>query len=754
MSVHNTKAEQGIDEIVFSIQGMSCSACANRIEKSISRIDGVNEIAVSYPLRTAWIQVDPQALQQEQLQQRIRQLGFQAKAYQASRDEMRHEKRLLERRLLWASVLTMPLLLTMLDHIPLLSPLLSLIPSLLYAPWFQLLLATIVQFVIGLPFYIGAYHAIREKIANMDVLVVLGTTAAYLYSHFEVFRHGLDGLIFYLSYDQPPLYFETSSVVITVILLGKYIEISASLKMQQETDSFAQLQSLTACVERNGQLEWLKAEYVKKGELVHVQSKSYIPVDGVIQMGQALIDESLLTGESRLVNKLTGQKVWAGTYHAQGQLTIMTTASGHTTMLNRIRELVKQGQRSKSLIQRQVDKVAAWFVPAILFIAILTGIGWYASGQVSQGIFSAMAVLLAACPCALGLAAPISLAITTGRLADRGLIVKEATAIELLAHIDHIVFDKTGTLTEGKPYISYLQAYRRSKSDVMRILAALEKDAEHHIAQAIRQEISSLTLLPYEAEQIKQHMGKGIEGVIKATRYYFGNREFIEEQGFAIPGYMEQLVQQRKELGETLIYLVEDERCIAIVGLSDQIKWSANAAIHSLQGLNIKSIMATGDHDVPAQHVASQIGIDQIHASLTPQRKQQLITKLQSQRKVVAMVGDGWNDAPALALADVGIAMSNSTEAALEAGHMTLLYSKLTSIPGSIAMSRMTLKNIKQNLWFAFIYNSLILPFAAFGLLQPWMAGTAMALSSVCVVMNALSLNYKLSSKKLAGDLG
>jgi len=752
MTVQHSISEQNHHEIVFSIQGMSCSACANRIEKAILRMDGVNEIAVSYPLRTAWIQLKQTVVKQEELQHRIHQLGFQARPYQASSDEMRTEKRLLQRRLLWASVFTVPLLLSMLDHIPFLSSLRQMFPSFIYAPWVQLILATIVQFVIGLPFYIGAYHAIREKIANMDVLVVLGTTAAYIYSHYEVFRNGLDGLLYYLNYDQPPLYFETSAVVITVILLGKFIELSASLRMQQETDSFAQLQSLTASVERNGRLESLKAEYVRKGELVHVQSKSYIPVDGVIQNGQALIDESLLTGESRLINKLVGQKVWAGTFNAQGQLTIMTTASGHTTMLNRIREMVKQGQRSKSQIQRQVDKVSAWFVPAILLIAMLTGVGWYISGAASQGVFSVMAVLLAACPCALGLAAPISLSIATGKLADRGLIVKDASAIERLAHIDHIVFDKTGTLTEGKPYISYLKSYRRNRQDILRILAALEKDTEHHIAQAIQQELLIIAELPYQAERVKQHIGKGVEGVIREKQYYFGNRKFISEQGLTIPIYIAQLEAQREVTGETLLYLVEEQQCIAIVGLSDQIKWSANRAVDALKELQVHSVMATGDHAYPAQHVGTQIGIKHIHASLTPEQKQELITSLQAQKKIVAMVGDGWNDAPALALADVGIAMSNSTEAALDAGHMTLLYSKLTSIPSSIAMSRVTLKNIKQNLLFALIYNCLILPFAAFGLLQPWMAGVAMALSSVCVVMNALSLSYKLKKDKTVGE--
>jgi len=748
------------EEIVLSVQGMSCSACATRIERKLTRMPGVEEVAVSYPLRTAWIQSSNREIDAKQVMQLIEQLGFLAHVHQSTIEDMKQEKRLLQRRLLWAGVFTLPLICSMIQHFAPLHGLMSVVPQWVFAPWLQLILATIVQFIIGVPFYISAYHAIREKLANMDVLVVIGTTSAYLYSHYEVLRNGLDGIWQYASYETAALYFESSAVVITAVLLGKYIELNASLKLQQEHDAFAKLEVNETLVERNGQLQSIRTEFVKVDDIVHVHEQQYIPVDGFVQRGEAYVEEALLTGEQGLISKGAGDRVWAGTFQAQGTLVLLTTATGHQTMLNRIRELVKQGQRSKTSIQRQVDKVIRWFVPAILLLAVSTVICWIIwgeAGTLSEGVFSALAVLLVACPCALGLAAPISLSITSSRLVKHGLIVKDASVLERLADVDAVIFDKTGTLTEGKLSISYLKSFNISRSQLLTYVGALEKKEEHPIAHAIQMELRSqdarASFVP-EVERVTSYPGRGVTGYIANHQFIVGNERLLEQHHIKLPAHVVEIAAERLMLGETLIYCIQNERCVGLIGLSDGLKRSAKKSISLLQKLGVHAIMATGDHPAPAYRIAREVGISEVNAKLLPEQKLELLQKLQANGSTIAMVGDGWNDAPALASAHIGIAMSNSTEAALHAGHMTLLYSQLTSIPISIEMSRMTVRNIKQNLGFALIYNSVMLPFAALGFLQPWMAGIAMALSSVCVVFNALSLHVRLNRAERTVESG
>lgn len=744
------------EEITLSVQGMSCSACATRIERTLARMNGVEEVAVSYPLRTAWVRRNQAIIDIVGLVEKIEKLGFKAHIHQSTVEDMLLEKRLLGKRLLWACMFTFPLILSMLQHFSLLHPFAAMLPHWLFAPWLQLLLATVVQFIIGIPFYISAFHAIREKLANMDVLVVIGTTSAYLYSHYEVFRNGLDGLIRYSSYRDVALYFESSAVVITAVLLGKYIELNASLKLQQGHEPFSQLEVDHCFVEREGELQKIPTHFVKIGELVHVEKQQYIPVDGIVHDGEAYVEEALLTGEQGLISKSIGDRVWAGTYQSQGKLIIQTTATGHQTMLNRIRELVKQGQRSKTNLQRQVDKVIRWFVPAIIafsFVTLLCWLLWGEAGSLFEGVLSALAVLLVACPCALGLAAPISLAITSSRLVKHGLIVKDAGTIEELSHINAIVFDKTGTLTQGRLTLSYVKGLTMTRTQLLSIAAELEKNEEHPIAKAIKDEVGANNQREhqYEVRDIHSFAGKGVHGYINNQRYLVGNIKLLEQFNIQLPKYIIDEATKRYECGETIIYCVQENRCIGLIGFSDGVKESAKHSINQLEQLQVKVLMATGDHLAPAQSIASAVGINHIRSNLLPEQKLELMKELQHEGLSVAMVGDGWNDAPALAGANVGIAMSNSTEAALHAGHMTLLYPQLSSIPLAIRMSRMALRNIKQNLGFALIYNSIMLPIAALGFLQPWMAGVAMALSSVCVVFNALLLHVRFNKAEMVG---
>lgn len=733
--------------INFAVQGMSCSACAARIEKAVGKMDGVQMAAVSFPLRTAWVQFKPELLGPMQIAERVKHLGFVAHLNETAIKGLHKEHNMLKLRLTVSAILTLPLLTGMAQHIPLLQPLLASLPVWLMLPWLQLAFATIIQFVIGMPFYFGAYHALRQRSANMDVLVAIGTTAAYLYSHYVVFQDGLFHPLTAASAHAPPLYFETSAVVITAVLLGKYIEIAASLRAQQGSNGYGMLQSQTAAVERAGEVIRMQTEFVRAGDIVIVEAGEVVPIDGIVCGGLSATDESLLTGESLPVTKREGDHVWAGTRNESARLRIRTEAAGHDTMLNRIQELVRQAQRSKSAIQRNVDAAASWFVPVMLAFALLTVIMWGAildPGNWSQAFVCAIAVLLAACPCALGLAAPISLVIASGRLATQGIIAKEAGALERLARIQTIIFDKTGTLTEGKPHVSSLLAIKGSRASILRLATAAEAESAHPLAAALRREAGRLGLVIPAAIQHAFTPGGGVEAIIEQQRFAVGNARFAAECDWSINGEAQAFADRRELAGETVLFAASEGKCVGVIAFSDRVKPNARETVKALKELGVSALLATGDHEAPARAAAKAAGIAHVYSSMLAESKVTLVEELKRQGKRVAMAGDGWNDAPALAAADVGLAMGEGTDAALSAGHMTLLFSRLQAIPEAIKISRLTIRNVRQNLTFAFLYNAFIIPFAAFGLLEPWMAGTAMALSSVSVVGNALRLTGQL----------
>lgn len=738
--------------IDFAVQGMSCSACAARIEKTVSKLNGVAMVAVSFPLRTAWVQFKPAEIHAMQIAERVNQLGFIAMLNETAKEGLHKEHHVLKLRLIISAILTLPLLITMLHHIPLLMPLIDYLPAWLSFPWLQLIFATVIQFVIGMPFYLGAYHAVRERSANMDVLVVIGTTAAYLYSHYAVFQNGLFHSYMDAAPHAPPLYFETSAVVMTAVLLGKYIETSASLKALSGTEGYDKLHNQTAVVERAGEWIRMKTEFVRAGDIVIVQAGEVIPVDGRITAGRSTANEALLTGESLPMTKVEGDQAWAGTRNETGLLRIRTQAAGHDTMLNRIQELVRKAQRSKSAIQRNVDAAASWFVPAMLVFAISTIVLWgffLEPGNWSKAFICGIAVLLAACPCALGLAAPISLVIASGSLAKQGIIAKEAGALERLASIQTVIFDKTGTLTEGKPRVSAVLSDQISRSALLRMAAAAESQSTHPLSVAILNEAGRLGLVIPAASEYEFTEGGGIEAIVEDHRFGIGNASFAHHRKWSLNDKLFAFAKQREELGETVLYAASAGKGIGAMAFSDSVKANAKGTVKQLKELGISSILATGDHQAPAYAAAKAVGILQVHASMLPESKLKLVEQMKRKGIRVAMAGDGWNDAPALAAADVGLAMGEGTDAALQAGHMTLLFSRLQAIPEAIRISRLTIRNVRQNLTFAFVYNVIVIPFAAMGMLEPWMAGTAMALSSVSVVGNALRLKGLL--KRRAG---
>ncbi|MEK3882264.1 cation-translocating P-type ATPase [Paenibacillus sp. PL2-23] len=742
---NNWSTNAGV-ELDFTIQGMSCTACAARIEKALTRMDGVTEAAVSFPLRTAWVQVQPDSVSKEQLADKVGSLGFVAKLNESAQRGLLRERRALLVRLIASALLMLPLLAGMTEHVPSLAGVQAMLPEWLLLPWLQLLLASVMQFVIGMPFYFGAYYAIRQRSANMDVLVAIGTSAAYLYSHYILFQDGLASLLSRMPHGSA-LYFETSAVVMTAVWLGKYIEASASLKAQNESLGFEQLRVQSALVEREGRLEELRTEFVRKGDLVHVEPGALIPVDGELRAGESLVEEALLTGESAAVAKRTGDKVWAGTTNGPGRLVIATGAAGHDTMLSRIQALVLQGQRAKSSLQTQVDAASSLFVPVMLAASVVTFLLWGLAadpGNWRQAALCAITVLLAACPCALGLAAPISLVIASGQLARRGIIAKEAGAVERLAAIDTMLLDKTGTLTEGKPKLVSAAGIGYSRSSLIRLAASLEAEADHPLAWAIRQEAARKGIDTAKPQGVTMEAGAGVTGTVMGTKAAIGNCQWMMKLETTGLDQAQELAAAREALGETVLYVSRDGRCVGILSFTDTMRRDAAAMTAGLTRLGVTPVMVTGDHWAPARAAAQRAGIREVHASMLPEAKLSLVEKRRRNGKRIAMAGDGWNDAPALAASDVGIAMGNGTYGALNAGHMTLLFSRLPAIPHAIALSRQTIRNIRQNLAFALVYNACIIPVAALGLLQPWMAGTAMALSSVSVVCNALRLKARL----------
>ena len=598
------------------------------------------------------------------------------------------------------------------------------------------MLAAIVQFFIGMPFYFGAFYAIRERMGNMDVLVAVGTTAAFGYSYYAMMSGGA-------------LYFETSAVVITAVLLGKLLEATATSRVMQDNEAFHSLQAKDALVLRGGRRERIPVEQIRIGEQLIAEADQLLAADGTVLEGHATVDESFLTGESMPVVKNAGDQVFAGTrVNGSAALRIQVTATGEDLLLSRIAALTRQAQSTKSSIGRKVDQIAGIFVPIMLLLSASTLLVWLfvlRPGDYGAASVHALAVLLAACPCALGLAAPISLVLASGKLARRGIILKDAGALERLTQLDTIVLDKTGTLTEGHPTVTGISSVLGSPNLLLRLAAAAEEGAQHPFAAAIIAAAKQAGLVIPVAADFCPHPGKGVEAVVEGRRIQIGNIRFTVDQGWQPSQTVLRFAAGKEEKGESVVYAAINGECAGAFSFADPVKRSSIEAVSVLQAQGITIWMATGDHYTAADAAAREAGITLSQASLLPEQKASLIRKLQQEGRTVGMAGDGYNDAPALAAADVGIAMGNGTEAALRAGHLTLIRPRLTGIYEALLISRLTVRNIRQNLGFAFIYNLVVIPFAALGSIEPWMAGTAMALSSVSVVGNALRLHGQMN---------
>jgi P-type Cu+ transporter len=723
----------------FAITGMTCAACSTRIEKGLNKLEGVTKASVNLALETASVEYSPSQIAPQDITQRVEKLGYGAKLKSEEKEEEQsyREKELSKQKgKFWFSfILSVPLLWAMVSHFTFTSfiPL----PHMLMNPWVQLALATPVQFVVGKQFYVGAFKALRNKSANMDVLVALGTSAAYFYSlYFSLKSLGS-------SAHTNQLYYETSAILITLILLGKLFEANAKGRSSEAIKKMMGLQAKTAVVIRDGAEVEIPVEEVQKGEVIFIKPGEKVPVDGEIIEGQSALDESMLTGESVPVDKNIGDKVIGATLNKNGFLKIKATNVGRETALAQIIKVVEEAQGSKAPIQRLADYISGIFVPIVVGIALLTFFVWYiwiAPGEFAPALEKLIAVLVIACPCALGLATPTSIMAGSGRAAEFGILFKGGEHLEATHKIDTILLDKTGTVTNGTPELTDVRiAQDYEENELLQLVASAERLSEHPLAQALVAGIKNKGIEIQDPLSFEAIPGYGVKATVQERELLVGTRKLMNQHKVNIDTALEEMTNLERE-GKTAMLVALDGKYAGMLAVADTIKATSKEAVSRLKEMGLEVMMITGDNRQTAQAIAMQAGIEHVIAEVLPEGKAEEVKKLQQQGKKVAMVGDGINDAPALALADIGMAIGTGTDVAMEAADITLMRGDLMSIADAIEMSRKTISNIKQNLFWAMGYNTLGIPIAAVGLLAPWVAGAAMAFSSVSVVLNALRL--------------
>jgi Cu+-exporting ATPase len=716
------------ETINLSVSDMTCASCVMRVEKALKKIPGVLDSTVN--LATEKAQVESLGVSPERLIAAVQKAGYEATV--ASEENGPHAPQSPAFPAWW------PVALSALLTLPLAAPMLTMpfghawtVPG-----WLQLALATPVQFWLGARFYKAGWKALRAGTGNMDLLVAIGTSAAYGLSVYLLFAHGEHGAAH--------LYFESSAVVITLVLLGKWLETRAKQQTVAALRALESLRVAEAIVRRDGKEIEVPIAQVRVGDVVIVRPGDRVPIDGVILEGSSHLDESLLTGESLPVSKSPGQTVTGGAVNADGLLVIEATAVGSATMLSQIIKLVEDAQAVKAPIQRLVDKVSAVFVPVVLLISLVTLVAWgMLTGDWQQALLNAVAVQVIACPCALGLATPTSIMVGTGVAAKHGVLIKDAEALEAAHAITMVAFDKTGTLTEGKPAIVAIEAGAGDARRVLELARAVQQYSDHPLAKAVETEAARQGIAALPAINARALPGRGVQADVNGATVYLGNARLMNELGVAMHG-LEERAATHAQAGRTVSWLaVSDASGMQLAGLlafGDTLKPSAKEAVARLAAIGVRSVMLTGDNPGSARAIAQAVGIADFRAEVLPADKASIVAELKSRGEKLAMVGDGINDAPALAAADVGIAMATGTDVAMHTAGITLMRGDPSLIADAIDISKRTYRKIQQNLFWAFIYNLVGIPLAAFGLLNPMIAGAAMAFSSVSVVSNALLL--------------
>jgi Cu+-exporting ATPase len=738
-----------VEKIVLPIQGMTCASCVSRVEKALSSVRGVVQASVNLATEKASVQYILGEVTIRELRKAVQDAGYQVLEVEekdiVERERLEREKELsrLRRKFIVGAFLLFPILILMYG-------------ALLFEKWFglsrqmnfflQFLLATPVQFWAGWQFYVGFWKAAKHRTSDMNTLIAVGTSAAYLYSLIVTFGPHLI-MVKGLMVD---VYFDTSAAIIVLILLGRLLEARAKGKTSEAIKKLIGLQPKTARVVRDGDETDIPVEEVIPGDIVIVRPGEKIPVDGIVQEGYSSVDESMVTGESLPVEKKAGDSVIGATINRTGSFKFEAIRVGKDTVLSQIIRLVQEAQGSKPPIARLVDVIASFFVPVVIVIAIVTFLVWYLFGPhpaLTYAFLNFVAVLIIACPCALGLATPTSIMVGTGKGAENGILIRGAEALETAHQLNTIVLDKTGTLTKGEPSVTdIIESGKFSKKEILTLAASAEKGSEHPLGEAIVDKAKAENLSLFEPIGFQAIAGRGIEATIDSRRVLLGNFKLMEERKIFLNGFLEKAEHLSSE-GKTPMFLGVDGEVAGIIAVADTLKENSKEAVEALRRMGLEVIMLTGDNERTARAIARQIGIDRVLAEVLPEMKTEEIQRLQTEGKKVGMVGDGINDAPALAQANVGIAIGTGTDVAMESSDITLIGGDLRGVVTAIALSKATIRNIKQNLFWAFAYNTLLIPVAAgvlfpfWGiLLNPIFAAGAMAFSSVTVVSNALRL--------------
>src|SRR3989344_3715881 len=726
----NMTEEKKIDKKQYNITGMHCASCALTIENNLGRLKGVKSANVNFATQKATVEYDGDDGGDQKIIQTVKEAGYEASRAEAEDEAADHNQKIREQEIKKERNL---FILSLVLSIPILTLSMILRDQSNASKVIQSLLAGIVQFYAGWRFYRGMYYAAKNKTANMDTLIAVGTSAAYFYSLATTYL--IEGEVFY----------ETSALLITFVILGKWLEARVKGKAGEAIKKLLGLQAKTARIIKEGKEIDIPIKEVEIDDIVMVRPGEKIPVDGKLVEGYSSVDESMISGESIPVEKKPGDFVVGATINKTGSFKFKTTKIGKDTVLAQIIKVVEDAQASKAPIQKFADAISAYFVPTVVAIAFITFIVWYffVLSSFVAALLAFTAVLVIACPCALGLATPTAIIVGTGKGAENGILIKGGEALEIANKIQAVVFDKTGTLTKGEPEVTDLISYSGSKQDLLKLAASLEKNSEHPLAESIVNQAKKDKLELIDPTGFEAVAGHGVKGKVFGKNIFAGNEKMMAKFNILIPGEIKDNKDKLENEGKTVMIIAADKNILGLVAVADTLKENSKEAIQRLQKMKIKTIMMTGDNKRTAQAIAKQVGLEQILAEVLPEDKANEIKKLQQQGLKVAMVGDGINDAPALAQAELGIAMGQGTDIAIETGGIILIKDDLRDVVKSINLSRQTLNKIKQNMFWALFYNSVGIPIAAFGLLRAEFAGLAMALSSVSVVANSLLLKRR-----------